>query len=105
MGAGAEVKRCMDGLIWDVDLDYDKGKLIATIEFREELWDMLQGTSSSKISFRDAVNFELSDSDLRVTYMESSVLELRLPQTVSATEAGAKLSSKLRRVTVHAPLC
>ena len=38
--------------------------------------------------------------ELRVTYMDSAVLELRLPRAVEAAAAAAKLSSKLRRVVV-----
>jgi hypothetical protein len=103
----AKVKSCMPGLEWDVTISEEDRHLCATVVFGEEVWEALQGYSfapKSSKSFREAVSFELSEQELRVTYTGSSVLELHLPQPVDATAAAAKLSSKLRKVTVRAPL-
>lgn len=103
----AKVKSCMPGLEWDVTISEEDRHLSATVVFGEEVWEALQGYSfapKSSKSFREAVSFEISEQELRVTYTGSSVLELHLPQSVDATAAAAKLSSKLRKVTVRAPL-
>lgn len=96
-----KVKKCHPGLDWDVTINEDS-RLCATVNFDDDTWEALQGSShGSSKSFREAVSFELSDQELRVTYMASAVLELQLPQAVEPSTAVAKLSSKLRRVTVN----
>jgi SAM-dependent methyltransferase len=102
----AVVRHCVPGLEWDVSISEEAKQLSAIVTFSEEVWEALQvsSTSSGSKSFRDAVSFELSEQELRVAYMDSPVLELCLPQTVVPAAAAAKLSSKLRRVTVHVPL-
>merc|ERR1712118_643125 len=101
--ARPKVKSCVLGLDWDVETSEAESQLSATVVFKEEVWESLQGTSGGS-SFREAVSFELSDKELRATYMGSSVLELRLPQAVDPTAASAKLSSKQRRVVIRVPL-
>lgn len=101
------VRSCAPGLEWDVTISEDERELSATVVFKEEIWEALTGSpsvSAGSKSFRDAVSFELSEEELRVTYMGSAVLELGLPQPVDAAAAAAKLSSKLRRVIVRVPL-
>merc|ERR1712217_383368 len=98
-------RKCIDGLQWEVNINREEMHLTATIVFGQHAWESLQGSSLSGNSFRDAVSFELSDWELRVTYMNSTVLEVVLPQSVKPSEAVAKLSSKHRRVNVSVPLC
>jgi hypothetical protein len=103
----SEVRKCVPGLDWDVAIDEKERRLSATVNFSDEVWEALQGSKeygAGSKSFRESVSFELSEQELRVTYMDSSVLELRLPQAVDPAAATAKLSSKLRRVTVGAAL-
>lgn len=103
--ARSTARSCVPGLEWDVTVSKEDKQLSATVMFKEEVWEALQGSSgSSNKSFREAVSFELSEQELRVTYMGSSVLELCLAEPVNAEAATGKLSSKQRRVTVLAPL-
>eukprot|EP00928_Gymnodinium_smaydae_P088617 TRINITY_DN72684_c0_g1_i1.p1 TRINITY_DN72684_c0_g1~~TRINITY_DN72684_c0_g1_i1.p1 ORF type:complete len:665 (-),score=185.55 TRINITY_DN72684_c0_g1_i1:70-2064(-) len=99
--AGADVKVCMEGLEWRVDVNEAERELSATVTFGAEVWCQLNAGGGS---FKDAVDFELADQDFRVRHFGTSVLELHLHRSVDAHSAVAKVSGKHRRVTVRAPL-
>eukprot|EP00929_Paragymnodinium_shiwhaense_P013703 TRINITY_DN121549_c0_g1_i1.p1 TRINITY_DN121549_c0_g1~~TRINITY_DN121549_c0_g1_i1.p1 ORF type:complete len:678 (+),score=179.30 TRINITY_DN121549_c0_g1_i1:127-2160(+) len=113
-GKGAEAKMCLEGLEWNVDINEADQRLTATITFRQEVWQTLQGdrfddesaaaAKRSTDAFRDMVDFELAEQELRVKHEDATVLELRLPRLVEPNEAAAKICGRRRRVTVRAPL-
>lgn len=93
---------CMKGLEWRVDVDDDKQELSATVVFGQAVWDALQGTGNSH--FREAVDFDLAEDELRVSYSGAPVLEVRLHRRVDPGAGAAKLCSRRRRVQVKVPL-
>lgn len=95
-------KHALQGLHWEVVADGVGKDLIATISFTEKAWSALQG-SSEKHSFKESVDFELSDTELRVQHAGSSVLEVNLLKAVYSETAKAKIESRHRRVIVRAP--
>mmetsp|Transcript_86338 Transcript_86338/g.277146 ORF Transcript_86338/g.277146 Transcript_86338/m.277146 type:complete len:535 (-) Transcript_86338:129-1733(-) len=101
-------KLCLPGLLWDVDVSDKDQRLTATVSFGEDAWWALQGskarTEACTVAFKESVDFQLSDKELRVLHEGISVLELDLPLEVDATHAAAKLCSRRRRVVVRAPL-
>lgn len=102
-------KLCLPGLVWDVDLAEAEQRLTATISFGEDAWWALQGSKVSRgevnaAAFKEAIDFQLSERELRVLHAGTPVLELELPFAVDAAAAAAKLCSRRRRVVVRAPL-
>lgn len=105
----AKVRSCLPGLEWHMDINKADKQLSVTVTFGDTVWEVLQGSHASGESggsktFRDAVDFELSDVVLRVTHHGAVALELELPQRVDAAAAAARLSSRHKRVTVRAGL-
>lgn len=103
-GTGAMASVCIDGLQWRVDISEADARVTATVVFGGHVWRGLQGSSGEMAAFKDAVDFELSELQLRVLHVGTRVLELALPRPVDPSAAGAKISSQRRRVVVRAPL-
>mmetsp|Transcript_63802 Transcript_63802/g.120846 ORF Transcript_63802/g.120846 Transcript_63802/m.120846 type:complete len:663 (+) Transcript_63802:80-2068(+) len=106
---GARVRSCLSGLEWHMDINKADKQLSVVVTFGDTVWEVLQGSlvsgeSGGSKTFRDAVDFELSDAVLRVTHHGAVALELELPLQVDAVTAAAKLNSRHKRVTVRAAL-
>lgn len=100
--SGAKVRTCLPGLEWQVEINKAEKQLSVTVTFGDSIWEVLQGPSRiGESSFRDAVDFELSEEVLRVTHHGTVALELQMPQRVDAASASAKLSSRHKRVIVR----
>jgi len=101
-------KFSLPGLLWEMDMNEADLLLTATVSFNETVWLSLQGSrpeTSASRAFKEAVDFQLAERELRVLHAGATVLELELPRPVDVSGAVAKICSRKRRVTVKAPLC
>jgi len=98
-----EAKLCVPGLEWVLTVEDDDKRLVATVSFGEDAWQKLQGSKANPSVFKEAVDFQLSESELHVLHHGTAVLQLAFPWQVNTTKATAKLCSKRRRVIIKAP--